>query len=153
MASHLGYTNSHANLDIEAVLQISSFLMSFVDNLMITMGERGVLILRKQSEDLKFFRKHNNRIIYKKPIRGNVLEGRLYPVTKLEDVCSVSGAGDCLAGGFIVAMLKGSDEGVCMSVAFEAAKMALFSPDAVPERFFNLSHPSWNSKAECVTVL
>lgn len=153
MASHLGYTNKHSNLDIDAVLQISSFMMSYIDNLMITMGENGVLILRKKNQDSKFFREENNRIVYNKPILGTGLEGRLYPVKKLKDVCSVSGAGDCLAGGFIVAMLRGREEGVCMSVAFEAAKMALFSPDAVPDSFFGLSHPSWNSKAECVSVL
>lgn len=73
---------------------------------------------------------------------------RHYPGDIVRDVRNVSGAGDNFASGFAAAAILNAPEQVCMSVGFAAARLALLSDSAVPDKIFNTSHPSWNQKAK-----
>ncbi|GBP63248.1 hypothetical protein EVAR_56629_1 [Eumeta japonica] len=59
----------------------------------------------------------------------------LYPITPLDNVKSVSGAGDCFTSGFIYGMISKLNEQQCVTVGFEAAKAALNSMNTVPHDF------------------
>ncbi|XP_077294269.1 uncharacterized protein LOC143916882 [Arctopsyche grandis] len=114
IAFSLGYNKNHLSKDnMQLALELSSYVANHIDNLLITLGKiYGVC----SNDDL-------NR--------------RLYPIPREVNVKNVSGAGDCLAGGFIYSMLKGLKEDVCMSIAFTSAETSLMSEQAVPKVFFN----------------
>ncbi|KAL1426921.1 hypothetical protein MTO96_017912 [Rhipicephalus appendiculatus] len=56
-----------------------------------------------------------------------------YPTSKLESVKSVSGAGDCLAGGFLCGLLRQLPWDRSMGIGMAAARRSLMSSDTVPD--------------------
>lgn len=115
-------------------------LVKIVDNVIITLGSKGVLITRKNTPlDSKFF---NINLIYNRPINSLIddIHHRFYEAQKLTLITNVSGAGDSFDVGFITAMINSLDENICVSVGIESAKAALQSSSPVPHKFFGRDH-------------
>lgn len=153
IAIHLGcdplLTENDGN-DIEKLLQkdrikanikkSAGALAKIVDNVIITLGSKGVLITRKNTPlDFKFF---NINLIYNRPIDSltDDIHHRFYEAQKLTLISNVSGAGDCFNVGFITAMINSLAENICVSVGMESAKAALQSSSPVPHKFFGRDH-------------
>lgn len=94
------------------VLQLAKMLSQYIEFIIVTMGSKGVVTIRKSSGQL---------------------EARLYPVQTLTKIHNVSGAGDCFASGFIHGVLSGLDQNSCINIGFQAAKSALLSDNTVPK--------------------
>ena len=61
------------------------------------------------------------------------IEGHHFKVRPEENVVSVSGAGDCLAAGFIAGLLKGYDNITSVNMGLKSARLSLQSFYTVPE--------------------
>ncbi|XP_049887335.1 uncharacterized protein LOC126381856 [Pectinophora gossypiella] len=96
----------------EEILYLSEIVVQVVEILIITLGSKGVLIIRRVGRDC--------------------IRARMYPVDVTKSVINVSGAGDCFACGFISGVLLGRKESECVSLGFMTAKRALHSKDTVP---------------------
>lgn len=110
----------HQNLiNIEETLEICNIVSHHVQCIILTIGEKGVIIIRRHDKDLK---------------------GRLYPVKEVNNLKNVSGAGDSFASGFIDGLLEGYAEEYCVARGFCAAHDALQSDTTVPKKFnkFNI---------------
>ncbi|KAG5878902.1 hypothetical protein JTB14_023559 [Gonioctena quinquepunctata] len=124
--------------EIRQAAELSIKLLNYgIDNIIVTLGAKGVLIIRKGLATDKF--------LMNEPTAGEHI--RFYPTEAIQDLVNVSGAGDCFASGFAVALISGMSEKVCVSVGFAAAKLALQSQSAVPKEIFYRSHPSWKRSA------
>lgn len=116
-----------------------------VDNILITLGSHGVLVVNKTpSSRMKIF---NNKLQYNKAAIDDKLNYRFYEIEKMTNIVNVSGAGDSFNVGFITSMINGFNEEICMSVGFESAKTALTSSSAVPHQYFGNDHPCWKRAA------
>lgn len=144
IAKELGLNYDNQILDpVQQASQIGKLVSKYVDTLLITMGSLGLIIIRKAEASEPLLKSTQ---ILDEPLV------RFYKTKEVTDLVNVSGAGDCLASGIIIAMLKGKSEEVCVSVGFAAAKMALQSKSAVPNVMFDDNHGSWNQKAEYIRV-
>lgn len=117
----------------------------YVDCILVTLGANGVLIVRKDSGESRFF---NDDGIYIQPsVQSSKVHSRFYKVQPVTNVINVSGAGDSFTSGFVAAMLRAKTEDVCVSVGRESAMAALLSHSAVPAQYFSANHECWNQKA------
>ena len=73
-------------------------------------GDQGALLLEKGQREVHHFK-----------------------VKPEENVVSVSGAGDCLAAGFIAGLLKGYDNMTSVNMGLKSARLSLQSFYTVPE--------------------
>ena len=80
-----------------------------ITTLIVTLGDQGVLLLEKGCK------------------------GQHFAVKPEQNVVSVSGAGDCLAAGFIAGLLKNYDNTTSVHMGLKAAKLSLKSIYTVPE--------------------
>lgn len=126
-------------LNIEEMSSIAKLLAQYIDNIIVTLGARGVLIARHADSS-------TNLLTSKK----DKLQIRHYPADLIQKIVNVSGAGDCLASGLISSMLKGLNEEECVAVGFQAALLALQAPQAVPDKL----EVNWFvQKAKYVTIV
>lgn len=125
--------------------RIAETLAQHVKVVVVTLGEDGILIARRNSAEDKF-------LIGKNCDFGKKLQFRHYKNRKIDDIVNVSGAGDCFASGLVTAMLNGKSEEVCVSVGFASAEIALKSQKTVPKTFFDKTHHSWSQKASYTTI-
>lgn len=102
--------------DIKEILELSKILSPMVECLIITMGSKGVIII-KSTDNRKTF------------------SARLYRADSIVGIKNVSGAGDCFASGFLHGILSGLSEASCVSIGFKTAKSALLSINTVPSNF------------------
>ncbi|XP_026727340.1 pseudouridine-metabolizing bifunctional protein C1861.05 [Trichoplusia ni] len=100
--------------DLNEILELSSIVAAVIKFIVITMGSKGVMTVNNTE---------------------NKFVQRFYPTVAISKIENVSGAGDCFASGFIHGMLLGFSEPQCISVGYEAAKMALLSKNTVPNDF------------------
>ncbi|KAK6644643.1 hypothetical protein RUM43_000911 [Polyplax serrata] len=109
-------------------------MSDFIDNIIITLGKEGVLIIRKGDSSDPFFTNSNKPRYIKK--EGSVTHRLYHPELVAEsDIVNVSGAGDCFVSGFVAAMLRGESEKSCIKLGFKcsAASLKCFKP--VPANF------------------
>ncbi|XP_062561054.1 uncharacterized protein LOC134225197 isoform X2 [Armigeres subalbatus] len=153
IARHFGYKEPIANTLVEnfshldellgEVRKLGTFVGAHIDNVIVTLGYYGVVIVRRACEHTPFF---DSRGAYQRQ-PGDELQVRFYPGRKLDFIVNVSGAGDSFSSGFISAMLEGRMEPVCVEVGFEAACCALGSKGAVADLYFDRSHACWDKEA------
>uniref|UniRef100_A0A8D8DXX4 Pseudouridine-5'-phosphate glycosidase n=1 Tax=Culex pipiens TaxID=7175 RepID=A0A8D8DXX4_CULPI len=150
IARNRGYEGSIATTQVEdieltdllrEVRLLGGFVNRHVDNVIVTLGAYGVVVIRRTSEQVPFFSADTGH--YKSTDSGAGTQCRFYRGRALDRIVNVSGAGDSFTSGFVAAMLDGQLESVCVNVGFEAACCALGSKGAVAERYFDRGHSCW----------
>lgn len=164
IARALQYNSNHTsdlnlNVDDRAALlqelkEIGSFVNQHIENVIITLGSLGVLVVRRQQQlpTNSIFDKNFNYIEHQTQGPQQQAAARFYPTNAINKIANVSGAGDSFNCGFITAMINGRPEVKCISVGFEAAKIALMSPGAVAEKYFDFEHSCWTKAATFVDI-
>lgn len=111
---------------LEQAIYLSKILIRHIkSNLMITMGEFGLLMVGR-SNDRNEEVKHS---------------ARYYPsLVPTGEIINSSGAGDCGAAGFISAILQGLPEAKCVTLAHLSSCASLISKSPVPEEFLEISN-------------
>lgn len=137
---------SHCNEEnfLQTLKAIATHVIGYVDNVIITLGPNGVLIVRHEFNGLKLF---DDNFRYMKNSSTSNVKGRLYHVKSINDIKNVSGAGDSFNSGFISAMISGKSEEICVSVGFESAIYALRAQGAVPAKYFAKDDQCWHERA------
>lgn len=131
---------------LQDIKETSLEILKLIDNVLLTLGPIGVLVIRKSfKEDLQIFDKLSRYI----EISSNnyAVNHRFYKAKKPPNVVNSSGAGDNFNIGFITAMINGCSEDVCVSVGLECAITALKSSGAVPATYFDRNHHCWHEPA------
>lgn len=127
-------------------------LYDVVDNVLVTVGNQGVVIQAHRDAKDSFFNHDFHYVVCggDGSDRTNRRILRHYPPMRLvkDEMVSSTGAGDAFNSGFIAGMLKHKSESICVSVGFEAAMASLRSMNAVPKEFFNENHPCWTTSAK-----
>lgn len=152
IANALNYTSTlPTDLNLDELLSshssdlktLAAQVNDHVDNILITLGSKGALLVRKNFPASLFFNRsgqYNNK-------QSPKSEARFYLANPIGDVVNVSGAGDSFNAGFISAMIRGMPEAICVSVGFQGAITALRSMAAVPEAYFSMEHSCWKKGA------
>lgn len=130
---------------VASLKSLATQVNEHVDNILITMGSRGLLLVRKNGVDTKFFSEHSG---FLGQSGQGITQMRLYPAQSIDYVINVSGAGDSFSSGFITAMIRGKSEAICVSVGFQSAITALQGLGAVPDHYFGLDHQCWRRAAD-----
>lgn len=131
------------------IAQLCDDLYDVVDNILVTVGNLGVVIQGHHSDGGSFFNRDFQYICGDSGNRSKDNLRHYPPMTVVkDDLVSSTGAGDAFNSGFIAAMLKHKSEAICVSVGFQAALTSLRSMNAVPEEFFNENHPCWSTSAK-----
>lgn len=125
---------------------IAQHVNGIVDNILITLGSNGALIVRKQNVQTPLFNQTYSYVTGQELIESQL---RFYPAKSVDGVVNVSGAGDSFNSGFITAMIRGKSESICVAVGFQSATTALRSTAAVPNKYFDADHLCWTKPAEC----
>lgn len=155
IAKTLNYTNDiPTGLEFDELLashatqlkSLATEVNNHIDNILITLGSRGLLLVSKSDGKSQFFNANGRFIGPKGDVNSQM---RLYPAQNIDDVVNVSGAGDSFSSGFITAMIRGQPEAVCVAVGFQSALTALRGPAAVPEKYFGVDHKCWRREANC----
>lgn len=120
--------------------KITEFVNETIENVIVTLGPIGILIARRNNSNSPIYDRGG---CYIPEANNNKRQLHLYETKRLDDIVNVSGAGDSFASGFIVAMIRGLSENVCVSVGFEASKCALMSGSPVPNEYFDENHSCW----------
>ena len=112
-------------------LQLSLAVLDTIPFLIVTLGDRGVLVVRRghDTDPLPLKNASNLR-------KESAVSAKHYPVNPFENVISVVGAGDCFTGAFVAALLNGLDQDLAVSVGIQAARLSLANEKTVP---FDLS--------------
>lgn len=142
--SHLIAVDGKSSMEeiLAAMQKIGPELLKSVDNVLVTLGDRGVILLTNHDPKDSYFSRSGDQFVYaigegdaKRP-RGLLYAmedngGRLEP----EGIVNVSGAGDSFTSGFITAMLEGLTGNQCIWKGMAAARCALQSQSAVPKAY------------------
>ncbi|XP_077516863.1 uncharacterized protein LOC144127807 [Amblyomma americanum] len=97
---------------------LGSRLAQHIPLVLVTLGAHGALLIQRSQQEA---------------VGQEAATVMHYPATKVEQVQSVSGAGDCLAGGFLGGLVLGLPWDRCMGAGMMAARRSLMSSDTVPE--------------------
>lgn len=124
---------------IQQAAAIAKPITNYIPNIIVTLGSHGLLVVRRQLPSTPLLNAEDN---------CREISFRHYPAPKVGNLVNVSGAGDCLASGMIVGMLKGLSEEKCVSIGLAAAGLALRSKNAVPDVLFDEDHECWSQDAE-----
>lgn len=130
---------------LKAMTKIGRELLKSIDNVLVTLGEKGVLLLTNSDpKDAYFSRAEGQEDAFnyqslaqdRKIARGFFYSmedngGQLQP----EDIVNVSGAGDSFTSGFVTGMIKGLTGNKCIWKGMAAARCALRSQSAVPKSY------------------
>ncbi|EDS35654.1 conserved hypothetical protein [Culex quinquefasciatus] len=117
IARNLRYEGSVAATQVEdikltellrEVRLLGGFVNRHVDNVIVTLGAYGVVVIRRTSEHVPFFSADTG--YYKSPGSGSGAQCRFYRGRVLDRIVNVSGAGDSFTSGFVAAMLDGQLE-------------------------------------------
>lgn len=130
---------------ISELKDLSAQVNGHVDNIFITLGAKGMLLVRKQGPESAFL---DSKDEYIEPEGNDNSHWRFYSAEPIANVVNVSGAGDSFNSGFITAMIRGKPEPICVAVGFESAITALRSQAAVPDEYFSNAHSCWAKEAE-----
>lgn len=121
-----------------------------VDCVLVTLGANGVLVVRKDTGQSRFFDDAGSYVEPSSAASG--VQSKFYTVEPVSNVVNVSGAGDSFTTGFLAAMIRAKSEETCVAVGRECAKAALRSHSAVPANYFASNHHCWNEQAEFISV-
>lgn len=138
--------NEKMNLDECAFL--AREVAEHVDTVILTLGAKGLMIARRYGPSDKLY--YNEETKANNPTTSKLkrpIQVRHYEAPLVDNIVNVSGAGDCLASGVIVAMLNGLSEEKCVSVGFQSALGSLKSNSPVPEVLFDKNHKAWSTNA------
>ncbi|XP_073982867.1 uncharacterized protein isoform X2 [Rhodnius prolixus] len=120
------------NTLIKLLAHLTIPLAEYIPVIMITLGRNGILMISRV--------KHDEAIKDNFQSQSKEIFVRYYPAAPQEKLINAVGAGDCAAAGFISGILQGFTEPECVSLGIRAAKQALKSNTAIPQKFdFNFS--------------
>jgi pseudouridine-5'-phosphate glycosidase/pseudouridine kinase len=143
IASHFEISRRRKYKDeFDEAADVASKLTDYVNNVIVTLGAKGVIVARKGEASDSFFSSKCSKVSV-----------RHYPANRNKGVVSVSGAGDSLASGLIAAMIRGLSEEQCVAVGLAAAQTALTSTGPVAKNLFGRNHEVWKTKATFKTLL
>ena len=124
-----------AELTFEQIKTACDDLLRHVQVVLVTLGEDGVVVVRRGSPDQPLPLKNDPRVLTPAELTG-VSEKR-YPIldgNNNNNVVSVSGSGDCFAAGFISALLSGClDQDKAIEAGLKAAARSIQCIEAVPD--------------------
>ncbi|XP_076052857.1 uncharacterized protein LOC143032269 [Oratosquilla oratoria] len=112
---------------LRSVLEASTPLLENMRALMVTLGSHGFLLVRRAQQT-----QVDSPLLTSVDAGGDVV-GLHFQAKRMDHIVSVSGAGDCLAAGFIAGMLKGKGVSECAALGVEAAALSMGASPAVPE--------------------
>lgn len=139
IASFLGViTTTEAFDTVQEAAKIARKLADYVDNIIVTMGAAGLLVVRRNAA--------KDPLLSDK--KSKDVQVRHYCAPDVLDLVNVSGAGDCLAAGIIASMLQGYSEEKSIAIGLDAARAALRSLSAVPKKFAI----NWGKSAYYTTI-
>ncbi|XP_042856030.1 uncharacterized protein LOC122242726 [Penaeus japonicus] len=110
------------------IVHTATPLLDSMSALMVTLGPQGFMILRRASS----IETSDSPLLPVTPSSNGVI-GLHFPGPKNPKIISVSGAGDCLAAGFIAGMLQGKTVSECSALGLFAASLSLAASPAVPD--------------------
>lgn len=155
----------HENLDcvdsenqselIKELKEIGRFVCEHIDNVIVTLGSMGVLVMiskHRQPFEAFFNRQDGSYIDSHRAKLSMTPTTRYYRTRPIHTITNVSGAGDSFNSGLITAMINGYPETVCVAVGLEAAAIALMSPGAVANEYFDFKHSCWTRNAQFENV-
>lgn len=131
------------NNPVEQAADLSTRLHCHIPNIIVTLGELGLIIARKNTA---------SDTLISRDETCDSIQIRHYPVQKLTNIANVSGAGDCFASGIIWAMLQGYSEERSVAIGFAAARASLFCTIAVPDDLLDNCRQSLCSTAPYVAL-
>ncbi|XP_037508326.2 uncharacterized protein LOC119384104 [Rhipicephalus sanguineus] len=105
---------------VEEGALLGSRLARHIPVVLVTLGVHGALLVERLPSETTKEGQEPVKVLH-------------YPTSKLESVQSVSGAGDCLAGGFLCGLLQQLPWDRCMGIGMAAARRSLMSSDTVPD--------------------
>ncbi|KAK3854883.1 hypothetical protein Pcinc_038681 [Petrolisthes cinctipes] len=120
---------------LKTVLTTAAPLLTSLHALMVTLGPLGFMILRQATSstlDSPLLPLTQMGTQEETCEEECMCVGLYYPAPRSPDIVSVSGAGDCLAAGFITGMLEGRSVSECASGGQAAAQLSLAASPAVP---------------------
>jgi len=108
--------------------------------LMVTMGKHGFVIVRRTAKE-----KWNDPLLLRAQSSEDLSDGVVglhfsSPSVDAGKIKSVSGAGDCLASGFLMGVAVGLRVTSCAALASAAAAMSLQSIATVPSTIESIQH-------------
>lgn len=125
---------------LDGLKKMTRFVNEKIENVIVTLGPIGIMIARRNNSNSAIYDRGGR---YVPEVKSNKSQLRLYETERIKKIVNVSGAGDSFASGFIVSMIHGRTEDVCVSVGFEASKCALMSSSPVPSEYFDKNHSCW----------
>ncbi|XP_042232087.1 pseudouridine kinase-like isoform X2 [Homarus americanus] len=117
---------------LQQVLTTASPLLHTMHALMVTLGPYGFMILRRASPNTMDDPLLPVTDICPITVTHDEVVGLHFPGPQNPKIISVSGAGDCLAAGFIAGMLNKKSVSECGALGRSAAKLSLAASPAVP---------------------
>jgi len=118
------------------VVQLCQPLLDTMDCVLVTLGKHGLMVVRRGDNSKSFPLAPWNRDLSK----SEAVSASYYPAAEIDEIISVSGAGDCLAAGFITGLLKGWSQEKCAALGLKAAECSLKHSPAVPNALSHLIH-------------
>lgn len=126
---------------LKCMTVIGPGLLQSIDNILVTLSDRGVVLLTNHDPRESYFFEMNGSFAYsvdekhKRPM-GLFYSmedngGQLHP----EDIVNVSGAGDSFTSGFVTGILQGFTGNQAIWKGMAAARCALRSQSAVPKSY------------------
>ncbi|XP_065215104.1 uncharacterized protein LOC135841833 [Planococcus citri] len=110
--SNISANKNDVNEVITEARDLSLRLLPLIPNMMVTLSRHGILMVTLKQDKPK---------------------ATYYKAIELNSIENVSGVGDCLASGYIAAMLNGCAESDCVRVGLNAAVQSLLSLQTVPD--------------------
>ena len=146
-----GWDPAGGDRELRSVAESCRDLLREIQVLLVTLGEAGVMVVRRGEADDPLPTENDPRVVSD----GNdgAVSAVHYPVELVREVASVSGAGDCLAAGFVASLLKGvTCQDVAVSAGIQASRLSLADLKAVPFGM-TASDVDWERRAEGRTIL
>ncbi|XP_022103567.1 pseudouridine-metabolizing bifunctional protein C1861.05-like isoform X2 [Acanthaster planci] len=125
-------------------IELSQKLLHHIYCVVVTLGEDGVLVCRNADA-------HHPFLVGSTSLRETTSRKSAvhYPACTAEKMASVSGAGDCLAGGMLAGIVRQASANECMLSGLIAARASIQSYLTVPPTISTLTQsglPSWQSR-------
>jgi len=109
--------------------------------LMVTLGNHGFVVVRRTAKN----QLSNDPLLLQAKFSEDCLDGVVglhFPPPNMDGstIISVSGAGDCLASGFLMGVASGMSVSSCAALANAAAALSLQSVATVPSTIASIQH-------------
>ncbi|XP_018320468.1 uncharacterized protein LOC108733691 [Agrilus planipennis] len=122
--------------EINACANLALAVANKINTVILTLSNNGLIIARKEDSTEPLLNLSSNKT--------KLPRARHYPALSVQDLVNVSGAGDCLASGIIIGIIKGYSEVDCIANGLYAAVDSLRSESAIPNNFSKIldqKHP------------